>query len=155
VVSRGLVDPEVWEDVKKFALALFSYGQDVARKAGLLLADTKYEFGLASDGSVMLIDELHTPDSSRYWELDTYKERLAHGKEPESLDKEPVRLALDAVGYDGGGAPPVLDEETISATTQRYVTAYTRLTGRVFDPGEYPVQWRLESIQKILESHEI
>lgn len=154
VVSRGIVDADVWDVVQKAALELFAYGQEVAKKAGLLLADTKYEFGLASDGSVMLIDEMHTPDSSRYWELCTYTDRLDRGEEPESLDKEPVRLALDAAGYNGEGTTPLLDDSIISATTQRYVTAYTRLTGRVFEPGEYPVQRRLEKIYKVMESHE-
>jgi phosphoribosylaminoimidazole-succinocarboxamide synthase len=144
VVSRGIVDPDVWNTVQHAALALFAHGQEVAQKADLLLADTKYEFGLASDGSVMLIDEMHTPDSSRYWELNTYQARLDSGEEPESLDKEPVRLALDAVGYNGNGKPPVLDAAIISATTQRYISAYTRLTGRKFVPGEYPVQQRLK-----------
>jgi phosphoribosylaminoimidazole-succinocarboxamide synthase len=154
VVSRKIVRPDVWDIVQKAALELFAYGQEVAKKAGLLLADTKYEFGLAEDGSVMLIDEMHTPDSSRYWELSTYSERLERGEEPESLDKEPVRLALDALGYNRDGAPPLLDAETISATTQRYIMAYTRLTGRVFEPGKYPVQHRLEKIYKVMESHE-
>jgi phosphoribosylaminoimidazole-succinocarboxamide synthase len=143
-VTRGIVDRDVWNTVQQAALALFAHGQEVARTAGLLLADTKYEFGLASDGSIMLIDEMHTPDSSRYWELNTYHARLDSGEEPESLDKEPVRLALDAVGYNGSGNPPVLDAAIISATTQRYISAYTRLTGRQFIPGEYPVQQRLK-----------
>jgi len=154
VVARGFVDADVWGVVQKAALELFAHGQQVAMKAGLLLADTKYEFGLASDGSVMLIDEMHTPDSSRYWELSTYGERLERGEEPESLDKEPVRLALDAVGYNGDDAPPLLDDSIISATTKRYVTAYTRLTGCDFEPGEYPVQHRLEKIYQGTESHE-
>lgn len=145
VVSRGIVEPEVWETVQQAALALFAYGQEVASRAGLLLADTKYEFGLASDGSVMLIDEIHTPDSSRYWELSSYLERLDHGDEPESFDKEPVRLALDASGYRGDGDPPVLNETVVSSTTDRYITAYTRLTGLPFAHGEYPVQERLEN----------
>ena len=144
VVTRGIVDRDVWNTVQDAALALFAHGQEVAHKAGLLLADTKYEFGLASDGSVLLIDEMHTPDSSRYWELNTYQARLDSGEEPESLDKEPVRLALDAVGYNGSGNPPALDAAIISATTQRYISAYTRLTGRQFIPGEYPVQQRLK-----------
>ncbi|MSO15172.1 MAG: phosphoribosylaminoimidazolesuccinocarboxamide synthase [Ilumatobacteraceae bacterium] len=144
VVTRGIIDQDVWNTVQQAALSLFAHGQKVAEKAGLLLADTKYEFGLAADGSVMLIDEMHTPDSSRYWELQTYRERLDRGEEPESLDKEPVRLALDALGYSGNGNPSPLDDAIISATTQRYIAAYTRLTGRQFVPGDYPVQQRLE-----------
>ena len=143
VTQRGLVDTDVWNIVQEAALALFAYGQDVAQRAGLLLADTKYEFGIAADGSVMLIDEMHTPDSSRFWELSSYQQRLSAGAEPESLDKEPVRLALDAVGYRGDGDPPPLDDLVIAATTDRYIAAYTRLTGEVFKHGEYPVQSRL------------
>ena len=150
VVTRGIVKADVWQRVQDAALALFEHGQDVARKAGLLLADTKYEFGLASDGSVMLIDEMHTPDSSRFWELSTYEERVERGDEPESLDKEPVRLALNAAGYDGHGEPPAMSDVTVSETTQRYIAAFTRLTGQSFTPGAYPVQQRLEKNLQIM-----
>lgn len=150
VVTRGIVEPDVWQRVQDAALALFAHGQDVARRAGLLLADTKYEFGLASDGSVMLIDEMHTPDSSRFWELSTYEERVERGDEPESLDKEPVRLALNAAGYDGHGEPPAMSDVTVVETTQRYIAAFTRLTGQSFTPGAYPVQQRLEKNLQIM-----
>jgi phosphoribosylaminoimidazole-succinocarboxamide synthase len=150
VVTRGIVEPDVWQRVQDAALALFAHGQDVARRAGLLLADTKYEFGLASDGSVMLIDEMHTPDSSRFWELSTYEERMERGDEPESLDKEPVRLALNAAGYDGHGEPPAMSDVTVAETTQRYIAAFTRLTGHSFTPGAYPVQQRLEKNLQIM-----
>jgi phosphoribosylaminoimidazole-succinocarboxamide synthase len=150
VVTRGIVEPDVWQRVQDAALALFEHGQDVARRAGLLLADTKYEFGLDSDGSVMLIDEMHTPDSSRFWELSTYEERMERGDEPESLDKEPVRLALNAAGYDGHGEPPAMSDVTVVETTQRYIAAFTRLTGHSFTPGAYPVQQRLEKNLQIM-----
>ena len=143
VVGRGLVDAATWTTVQKAALALFARGQEIAKRAGLLLADTKYEFGTLPNGEVIIIDEMHTPDSSRFWELSSYEERLAAGKEPESLDKEPIRLALDAIGYRGDGTPPVLDEAVIATTTKRYIAAYERLTGTAFVPGEYPVQQRL------------
>ena len=143
VVGRGLVDAATWTTVQKAALALFARGQEIAKCAGLLLADTKYEFGTLPNGEVIIIDEMHTPDSSRFWELSSYEERLAAGKEPESLDKEPIRLALDAIGYRGDGTPPVLDEAVIATTTKRYIAAYERLTGTAFVPGEYPVQQRL------------
>ena len=145
VVSRGLVDQATWTTVCNAALALFARGQEVAQKAGLLLADTKYEFGIHPDGRVLIIDEMHTPDSSRFWELKSYEDRLQAGKEPESLDKEPIRLALAAVGYHGNGTPPVLDPEVISATTSRYIHAFERITGTPFIAGEYPVQPRLTS----------
>ena len=143
VVGRGLVDAATWTTVQKAALALFTRGQEIAKRAGLLLADTKYEFGTLPNGEVIIIDEMHTPDSSRFWELSSYEERLTAGKEPESLDKEPIRLALDAIGYRGDGTPPVLDEAVIATTTKRYIAAYERLTGTAFVPGEYPVQQRL------------
>ena len=143
VVNRGFVDAATWATVQRSALALFARGQEIAKRAGLLLADTKYEFGTLPNGEVIIIDEMHTPDSSRFWELSSYDERLAAGKEPESLDKEPIRLALDALGYRGDGTPPALDESVVEATTKRYITAYERLTGTAFVRGEYPVQQRL------------
>lgn len=143
VVERGFVDANTWKTVQVSALALFARGQEVAKRAGLLLADTKYEFGTLPNGDVIIIDEMHTPDSSRFWELSSYQDRLAAGKEPESLDKEPIRLALDAIGYRGDGRPPELDQSVITATTKRYIAAYERLTGSAFAPGEYPIQPRL------------
>lgn len=143
VVERGFVDANTWKTVQVSALALFARGQEVAKRAGLLLADTKYEFGTLPNGDVIIIDEMHTPDSSRFWELSSYQDRLAAGKEPESLDKEPIRLALDAIGYRGDGRPPVLDGSVIAATTKRYIAAYERLTESAFAPGEYPIQPRL------------
>lgn len=145
VVERGLVEESLWTRIQEVALALFARGQSVARAAGLLLADTKYEFGLHRDGHLMIIDEMHTPDSSRFWELDSYEGRAALGQEPESLDKEPIRLALDALGYRGDGPPPQLDARVIAETTNRYITAYERLTGELFHRGVYPIQERIES----------
>lgn len=145
VWRRGLVERELWGRVTDAALALFARGTQVAAAAGLVLADTKYEFGLDSTGELLLIDEVHTPDSSRYWVADTLERRLAAGEEPESLDKEPVRLALAATGWRGEGEPPVLDSSVVSDTTARYVRTYERLTGERFVPGDYPVGPRLES----------
>ncbi len=143
VVARGLVDAGRWDEVLAAAGALFARGADVAARAGLVLADTKYEFGIAPDGRLLLIDELHTPDSSRYWVADTLDERLAAGQEPESLDKEPVRLALAATGYRGDGPPPALPDTVWAATAARYRDAWTRLTGEPFALGEQPVGPRL------------
>ncbi len=132
VVSRGLVDHATWDRACAAALALFARGQDVAAAAGLFLADTKYEFGIAPDGRLLLIDEVHTPDSSRYWVMDSLEERCRSGSEPESLDKEPVRLALSALGYRGDGTPPALSDDVVRATSERYVVAFERLTGEQF-----------------------
>jgi phosphoribosylaminoimidazole-succinocarboxamide synthase len=143
VAQQGLVERRRWGEVVETALLLFRRGQQKAAEAGLILADTKYEFGTAADGSLLLIDEMHTPDSSRYWVAETYEERLASGEEPESLDKEVVRRALLAAGYRGDGEPPTLPADVWTETTRRYVHAFERLTGSAFEPGAYPVQPRI------------
>jgi phosphoribosylaminoimidazole-succinocarboxamide synthase len=112
----------------------------------LILADTKYEFGTTPAGELLLIDEVHTPDSSRYWVADTYEERLSAGEEPESLDKEVVRRALIDAGYDGNGTPPTLAAAVWEATSHRYIDAYERLTGLAFQPGSYPVEDRIREV---------
>ncbi len=144
VVAHGIVDPELWEQVQSAALGLFARGQEAAERAGLILADTKYEFGLAVDtGELLLIDEVHTPDSSRYWVVDGYEARLAAGDEPESLDKELVRRALIELGYDGDGDPPALPADVVAAASSRYASAYERLTGLAFVPGDTPIADRI------------
>ncbi len=143
VTEQGLVDPELWARVQAAALAVFVRGQELAAEAGLILADTKYEFGLGSDGELLLIDEIHTPDSSRFWVADSYEQRLADDEEPESLDKEVIRRALADVGYTGDGTPPTLPDEVWKETTRRYASAYERLTGTSFEPGTYPIGDRL------------
>jgi len=143
VVTRGLLDAQTWEEVQAAALALFARGQAVARAAGLILVDTKYEFGRALDGRVLLIDEVHTPDSSRFWQADSYEARFTAGDEPENFDKEFVRLAYAAHGYRGEGEPPAMPDELWIAAAERYIALYERLTGQPFQPGEYPVGPRL------------
>ncbi len=144
VVAHGIVEPELWEQVQSAALGLFARGQEAAERAGLILADTKYEFGLAVDtGELLLIDEVHTPDSSRYWVVDGYEARLAAGDEPESLDKELVRRALIELGYDGDGDPPALPADVVAAASSRYASAYERLTGLAFVPGDTPIADRI------------
>jgi phosphoribosylaminoimidazole-succinocarboxamide synthase len=143
VVERGLVPGPRWEQLTAIAIDLFTAGQRIAGEAGLILADTKYEFGVVDDEEVLLIDEVHTPDSSRYWVAETYEQRLDAGDEPESLDKEVVRRALADSGYRGDGDPPPLGDEVIAATSARYVDAYERLTRESFERGDYPVDDRI------------
>ncbi|MDP2292460.1 MAG: phosphoribosylaminoimidazolesuccinocarboxamide synthase [Actinomycetota bacterium] len=143
VLERELVAPKLWGQAVEAALQLFRRGQEVAVEAGLILADTKYEFGVDADGNLILIDEMHTPDSSRYWVADSYAARLAAAEEPESLDKEVVRRALLATGYRGDGEPPALPDEVWQQTSARYIAAYERLTGTTFQPGAYPVGPRI------------
>jgi phosphoribosylaminoimidazole-succinocarboxamide synthase len=143
VVDHGHLPAELWERVMDAALEIFGRGVAVGAQAGLVLADTKYEFGLTDDDQLILIDEVHTPDSSRWWITDSYEQRLADHQEPESLDKEVVRRAFADIGYKGDGPVPSVPAEVWSATTARYILAYERLTGTGFSPGAYPVKERL------------
>jgi len=144
VISQGHLDEQTWETVSRAALALFARGQQRAAAAGLILVDTKYEFGRAPDGRILLIDEVHTPDSSRYWKADSYGQRLAAGLEPESFDKEFVRIAYASLGYRGDGPLPSVPDSLWEETSALYRSAYERLTGTAFAPAEYPVGPRLE-----------
>ncbi|MGA9595840.1 MAG: phosphoribosylaminoimidazolesuccinocarboxamide synthase, partial [Acidimicrobiia bacterium] len=115
----------------------FLHGQRVAAEAGLILVDTKYEFGLI-DGKLALIDEVHTPDSSRYWVADSY----GLG-EPENYDKEFLRLWFVEQGYRGEGTAPTMPDEFVAAVAARYIDTYERLTGKTFEPGEQPAADRI------------
>jgi phosphoribosylaminoimidazole-succinocarboxamide synthase len=152
VVEAGLVDATLWDRVTEAALALFEFGSATGAGSQLILADTKYEFGLAADGELLLIDEVHTPDSSRWWVADSYRERTDRGDEPESLDKEVVRRALAESGYSGDGPVPSLDPDVWRATSKRYIDAFERLTGRDFRPARYPAAPRIHSAVAGLES---
>ncbi len=137
VVSFGLVEPDLWLEVQKAALAVFRKGQEVAAAAGLILVDTKYEFGLI-DGQLALIDEVHTPDSSRYWIAETYD-----SGDPQNYDKEFLRLWFVDQGYRGEGSAPTMPAEFVATVAQRYIDAFERLTGNVFEPGATPVAGRI------------
>jgi phosphoribosylaminoimidazole-succinocarboxamide synthase len=150
VVSQGHLDANTWDKVQSAALAIFKRGQELAHKAGLILVDTKYEFGLTEDGSVMLIDEVHTPDSSRFWKEDTYSGRFASGQEPENFDKEFVRIAYADKGYRGDGEIPAMSNDLWAAASERYITIYEMLTGKTFEAGSYPIETRMESNLKKL-----
>ena len=143
VVEKGLLNTQTWDQVQAAALAIFKCGQELARKAGIILVDTKYEFGCAADGSVVLIDEVHTPDSSRFWKADTYEARFAAGEDPENFDKEFVRLAYAEKGYRGDGEIPSMPDELWVSASERYIQIYEMLTGTNFVPGAYPIQERL------------
>jgi phosphoribosylaminoimidazole-succinocarboxamide synthase len=143
VVEKGFLDKNTWDRVQAAALAIFKCGQAVARQAGIILVDTKYEFGRAADGSVVLIDEVHTPDSSRFWKADSYEERFAAGEDPENFDKEFVRLAYAKKGYRGEGTIPSMPEELWISASERYIQIYEMLTGKEFVPARYPIQERL------------
>lgn len=139
-ILNAILPPDLWEQVETAALGLFARGQAVARQGGLILVDTKYEFGLI-DGQLTLIDEIHTPDSSRYWIADS----MGQGVEPENLDKEFLRKWYAARGYRGDGQPPVMPPEFIAQVAARYIDAYERLTGQTFMPASIPAAPRIES----------
>jgi phosphoribosylaminoimidazole-succinocarboxamide synthase len=143
VIEKGLLDKRTWDEVQAAALAVFTRGQELAAKAGLILVDTKYEFGRGADGSVLLIDEVHTPDSSRFWKADTYPARFAAGEEPENFDKEFVRLAYAEKGYRGDGEIPQMPAALWVAASERYIKIYEMLTGSTLEAGSYPVEPRL------------
>ncbi len=145
VVSGGWVGAERWGEVRSVALALFERGTRVAGDAGLVLVDTKYEFGIGPGGRLTLIDEVHTPDSSRLWRLATVESRRRGGLEPESLDKEIVRLAYAAGGYRGEGSPEPLTPALAAETTGAYRQAFEALTGAPLQPAAYPAEPRIEA----------
>jgi len=145
MVSEGLITKELMDKVRDTATKLFLRGQEIAAQRGLILVDTKYEFGTDESGALVLIDEIHTPDSSRYWQVEGYEERMAAGEQPKSFDKEFLRLWFkencdpykDATLPD---APPELVEEL----SRRYIQMYEQITGKKFEPGETPVIPRME-----------
>ena len=147
VIERGLLDSETWAQIQVAALDVFRRGQRLARQGGLILVDTKYEFGRTPDGQVVLIDEVHTPDSSRFWIAETYEPRMVAGQEPENFDKEFLRLWYAERGYRGDGEPPQATEELIAQVSQRYIACYEKLTRRTFEPAAYPVEERLRQLQ--------
>ncbi len=134
IIAQGLVDKDVYEQVEKYALALFARGTEIAAKQGLILVDTKYEFGL-KDGKVMLIDEIHTPDSSRYFYADGYEERLEKGEEQKQLSKEFVRKWLISNGFMGrqGEVVPEMTKEYCEEVSERYIELYEHITGKKFE----------------------
>ncbi|MDR3350471.1 MAG: phosphoribosylaminoimidazolesuccinocarboxamide synthase [Prevotellaceae bacterium] len=133
IISRGIVSEENYDQLEKYALALFQRGTEMAARQGLLLVDTKYEFG-KKDGKIYLIDEIHTPDSSRYFYAEGYSERLANNEPQKQLSKEFVREWLMANGFSGkaGQQVPEMTEEIVSGITNRYVELYEKITGQPF-----------------------
>ena len=146
IVRRGLVEASRWKDIERAATGLFRRGRDMAAAQGLILVDTKYEFGIDREGRLRIADEIHTPDSSRYWIAATYPERLAKGLEPDSLDKEFLRLWI-AARCDPYKEPiPEIPPETLAEFSAKYVRLYEQITGQEFVPvePETPVRERIE-----------
>ena len=138
ILAKGGITAEDFDEAARLAMALFAAGQELCEKRGLILVDTKYEMGKTKDGKVVVIDEIHTPDSSRFWMTDTYQERFAAELDPEPLDKDFVRRYFTALGYRGDGDPPELPPEVRVGAAKRYVEAYERITGEAFVPNTEP-----------------
>ena len=151
IVERGLVDADRWAEVEKVALELFARGTELAAQRGLILVDTKYEMGLDPEGNLTVADEIHTPDSSRYWILDSYEDLHARGEEPESLDKEFLRLWLVDKGISDDNIPE-LDDEIRTQVSARYIDLFERVTGEPFETevDDTPI---LERIEKNIEPY--
>jgi len=132
IVSRGLLTPSRWAELSELALALFARGQAMAADRGLILADTKYEFGTDADGQIVLADEIHTPDSSRYWRAASFPARFAAGERPESFDKDFVRNWVAARCDPYHDPIPEIPENLILATAGVYIEAFETITGQVF-----------------------
>lgn len=136
LLEMGTVDPGEFDRAAEIAARLFARGQELAASRGLILADTKYEMGVAADGSIVVIDEIHTPDSSRYWYAEDYEERVSQKQEPRSLDKEYVRRYLsETAKWSGDGPPPILPPEVKVEAAKRYIKSYELVTGKTFVPS--------------------
>jgi phosphoribosylaminoimidazole-succinocarboxamide synthase len=144
ILAKQIVPPELWREATAIAHRLFRRGQEWARSRGLILVDTKYEMGVA-DGKLVVIDEIHTPDSSRYWVAGGYAERFASGAEQEMLDKENIRQWLiKEHGFSGHGKPPPLTDEVRVMLARKYIDVFERLTGESFVSEVGSVAARIE-----------
>lgn len=143
-IVNGLVEESVYAQAEVYALDLFAAGQEWAAKQGLILVDTKYEFGMVN-GELIVIDEIHTPDSSRYWIADDYETRFNGGAGQNMLDKENIRQWLIERGFSGEGTPPALTDEIRVSLAERYIELYTQLTGKEFHPLLGDVKTRINN----------
>jgi phosphoribosylaminoimidazole-succinocarboxamide synthase len=145
MIAEGFVDSELFARIKEAALKLFARGQDIAARRGLMLVDTKYEFGTDAEGSLVLIDEIHTPDSSRYWQRDSYDKRFAADEEPDYFDKEFLRLWFrEHCDPYADKTLPNAPAELVAELSRRYIRMYEQITGSKFEPGAVPIPRRIE-----------
>ena len=141
-IISGLVDKDIYEKAEKYAMALFSEGQKWANERGLILVDTKYEFGMIGD-KLYVIDEIHTPDSSRYWISNEYESRFSNGENQLMLDKENIRQWLIEKGFSGEGTPPELSEDIRVLLSEKYMELYKVLIGNDYNPSLGDVNTRI------------
>lgn len=134
IIAQGLVSEEKWNKIEEYALAIFKRGQEIAAEKGFILVDTKYEFGEDEEGNIVLADEVHTPDSSRYWIADTYEEKFNAGEEPQNFDKEFLRLwFIDHCDPYKDDKLPEAPDYLVEELSFRYIDIYERLTGKTFE----------------------
>lgn len=147
IVTQGLLEQGQWNELARISLAIFARGREIAAENGLILVDTKYEFGVDDNGTITLADEVHTPDSSRYWLTSSYEERLAEGKEPESLDKEFLRLWIAGKCDPYKDPIPDIPEDTIVEFSGKYIALYEQVTGLkfVYPDNSQPVGERVRA----------
>ena len=150
ILAKGNITAADFDRAAEIVMKLFAAGNKICADRGLILVDTKYELGKTKTGEIIVIDEIHTPDSSRFWMASSYEQRFAKGVDPEPLDKDFVRRYFTALGYRGDGESPPLPPEVRIGAARRYIEAYERITGETFEPNtEAP----LERIAKNLKDH--
>ncbi len=144
-IEDGLITADLFDRIAAVSFGLFDRGTEIAAERGLILVDTKYEFGLL-DGDIVLIDEVHTPDSSRFWYADTYGDLFADGKDQRALDKEPLREWLVERGFRGDGTPPVIPDDVRIATASRYLALMEEITQQPFEPTPETAAERVHAV---------
>lgn len=135
ILAMGQMSARDFDEAAQMVKTLFDFGQRYCAERGLILVDTKYELGKDSKGNIVVIDEIHTPDSSRFWFAQSYEERFSKGLDPESFDKEYVRRYLAGIGFRGDGEVPLLPDEVRVEAALRYIEAYERIRGEAFVPN--------------------
>ena len=143
ILATKHVTAKDFDEAADLTMRLFDAGQRSCAARGLILVDTKYEFGRTKDGTLVVIDEIHTPDSSRFWKASTYEDRITRGEDPDPLDKDFVRRHYLKVGYHGDGAAPAMPDDVRVGAAQRYIEAYEQITGEAFVPNTEPPLTRM------------
>ncbi|MBI5414767.1 phosphoribosylaminoimidazolesuccinocarboxamide synthase [Candidatus Peregrinibacteria bacterium] len=152
IVERGIMTEDDWDFVADKALRLFQRGSEISAKNGFILVDTKYEFGKDSEGNIILIDEIHTPDSSRYWKVSTYEERFSKGEEPETFDKEFLRLwFVEHCDPYNDKVLPDAPQDLVVKLSEKYMQAFETITGEEFVPEMGGVTRIEENLKKYFE----
>ena len=147
ILAKKIISEKIWNQLVKISLALFARGSEICFQRGLILVDTKYEFAIYK-GRIMLIDEIHTPDSSRFWKTESYPKNFKNAAEPENFDKEFFRMWYTGRGYSGQGSPPKMSRDLMHKTSARYIKIYEMITGKKFVPQIYPLEKSIEKAVK-------